>query len=501
MMKMQGDGSRLGRLAAVSLLLPVMALMSAAQEKVPRFVDGKCAIQPDPGVKTRCGELVVYENRSRPGGRTITLPVIIVKSTSADPSPDPVFYTGGGPGGSSLGRVRGASRLTPYTRDRDFIIFEQRGTRYAKPALQCPEVPIARHLAFENRLTGPKTAKAEIDAVKKCRERLVADDIDLSAYDSAASAADMEDLRTSLGISRWNLYGVSYSTRLMLNYIREYPSSVRSVILDSVLPPTVNYDETSVDGVLRSLNVLFAACKADADCSRSFPDLQASFRKAVANAEKRPVLVNAKVGERTIPVYLDGASIVDLIYNLLEDTGALSRIPLVIDQLARGHYDSIDQLQGYAVQRLTSQGFVWGMRYSVWCREEMPFQDVLKIRAQLNRSRGLAGFGIQETFPSICRVWGVRPAGKIENEAVRTDTPMLVFAGEFDPDTPPAWGRIVASWSTKSHFYEFKGTSHGVLFSNRCAIAEIVPSFLAEPEKRPNDACLAAEKAISFDQK
>ena len=30
--------------------------------------------------------------------------------------------------------------LAPWLRDRDYIIFEQRGTRFAQPSLECPEV-------------------------------------------------------------------------------------------------------------------------------------------------------------------------------------------------------------------------------------------------------------------------------------------------------------------------------------------------------------------------
>ena len=46
------------------------------------------------------GYLVVHEDRARPTGRTIRLPVAILRSQSARPAPDPVVYTARGPGGS-----------------------------------------------------------------------------------------------------------------------------------------------------------------------------------------------------------------------------------------------------------------------------------------------------------------------------------------------------------------------------------------------------------------
>ena len=465
-------------------------LTPSGRASVPRFEKSDCAVKIPEGIRAECGNLFVAENRSKAKSRVLRLPVIIIKSTSSNPAPDPVFYTGGGPGAGSLGRAQGARNLAPYTKDRDFIIFEQRGTRLANPSMTCPEVNDAHHAAAEKDLNDTQARKTEIEAVKNCRDRLIDEGIDLAVYDSAASAADIEDLRRTLGIKQWNLYGVSYSTRLMLNYVREYPESVRSVILDSVLPPTANYDETSVDGVVRSLNLLFETCAADAHCRSAYPDIQKKFYSLVKNADEKPLEIKVIRNGTEVPVYADGKAIVDFVYGLLEDTGALPDISYIIDTLASGNYDSLISFRRFGEQKLTSEGFVWGMRYSVWCSEEMPFQDVRKIRGQITKYKELRGFGIQSAFPEICKVWNVPPAGKIENTPVRSNIPALIFSGEYDPDTPPAWGKLVSTWFPNSYFYKVKNTSHGVLFGNRCAIVDVVPSFLNDPSKRPNDACL-----------
>ncbi|HTK37359.1 MAG TPA: alpha/beta fold hydrolase, partial [Pyrinomonadaceae bacterium] len=463
---------------------------SREQASVPRFEKSSCAVKIPEGIRAECGNLFVKENRSKANSRLIRLPVVIIKSTSPNPAPDPIFYTGGGPGGGSLGRAQGARNLAPYTKDRDFIIFEQRGTRLAEPSMPCPEVNEADHTAPEKNLNDGQARKTEMEAVRNCRDRLIREGIDLAAYDSAASAADIEDLRRALGIEQWNLYGVSYSTRLMLNYIREYPASVRSVILDSVLPPTVNYDETSVDGVMRSLNLIFDTCAADAHCHSTYPDIRKKFYGLVKIADEKPLEIKVNRNGTEVRVYADGKSVVDFVYGLLENTDALSDIPFIINTLASGNYASLISFKRFGEQKLTSEGFVWGMRYSVWCSEEMPFQDVRKIRGQLTKYKGLRGFGIQSTFPEICKAWNVPAAGKIENTPVKSNIPALIFSGEYDPDTPPAWGKLVSTWFPNSYFYEVKNTSHGVLFGNRCAIVDVAPSFLNDPMKRPNDGCL-----------
>jgi pimeloyl-ACP methyl ester carboxylesterase len=262
-------------------------------ETVPRIEWGECAVAVPQDGKTKCGYLVVHENQRAKQGKTIRLPFAIMKSDSPTPLADPILYTGGGPGSSSIGMVNNRGYI-PYLKNRDFIVFEQRGTRYAQPNLECPEVNEARLETAKANLTRPEAERLLLKAVGSCRERLVRDGVNLSAYNSAASATDIETLRRLLGYVKWNLYGQSYSTRLMLTVMRDYPEGIRSVLLDSVLPPSVNYDETSVDNVMRSLNLMFSACKADAACSTEYSNLEEQFYSLVQRLDEKPVAVAVK---------------------------------------------------------------------------------------------------------------------------------------------------------------------------------------------------------------
>lgn len=50
-------------------------------------------------------------------------------------------------------------------------------------------------------------------------------------FNTEESAADVEDLRRALGVPQLNLRGGSYGTRLALEVMRSFPSSVRSAAL------------------------------------------------------------------------------------------------------------------------------------------------------------------------------------------------------------------------------------------------------------------------------
>lgn len=451
-------------------------------QAAPKLDKAACRVTIPEGVKAECYELRVPESRIRPNSRLITLPVVVIKSLSATPKSDPVVYTAGGPGVGSLGMVRGAGNLVPYIQDRDFIIFEQRGTQYAEPSLQCPEVTEALHSNWRSNRSYQAAKEAELEAVKECRTRLVQAGVDLASYNSVESAADLNDLRLALGTSRWNLYGISYSTRLMLNYVRAFPASVRSVILDSVLPPTANWDETGIDHVLASLNLIFRRCKGDKECNDKYPNLEGKFYSAVEKLDKAPATVEAMVDAKAVPVRIGGRDFVDLIYNLLEGSRSLAIIPWTIDAVEKG---TVEPLKTYAENILTSSGFIWGMRYSVWCSEEMPFESEKKIADQIRKYPKLKGFSIQGAFPQICKIWNVPRAKPVENESVSANVPVLVFSGEFDPDTPPAWGRLVASWFKKGYFFEVKNTTHQAM-NRRCTFVDIPIAFLNDPDVRPD---------------
>jgi hypothetical protein len=123
----------------ISILFFIIPLQqsSFAQHKemyTPKIEPCECIFKADSSLKTRCAYLIVPENRSKPKGKTIKLPFIYVESSNLNKQKDPVLYTSGGPGASSLSSVR-FTHYRQFIKNRDYIAFEQRGTTYAQPCL------------------------------------------------------------------------------------------------------------------------------------------------------------------------------------------------------------------------------------------------------------------------------------------------------------------------------------------------------------------------------
>src|SRR6185312_1426873 len=156
------------------LFMFVLLLYSAsnlqAQQKAsytPKIEPCDCLFKND-SLKTRCAYLIVPENRSKPNGKTIKLPFIYVESKNPNKHKDPVLYTSGGPGASSLRGVRFIN-YRQFSKDRDYIAFEQRGVTYAQPCLSCDGISEAVKEAYRKNQPLNNTL---LEAVKACRKKL-----------------------------------------------------------------------------------------------------------------------------------------------------------------------------------------------------------------------------------------------------------------------------------------------------------------------------------------
>lgn len=465
-----------------------------------RFDSAACPFSVPGGLNVECGYLTVPEDRRQPGGRTIRLAVAIVRSSSGNPALDPLVYLAGGPGSAATRTTVSLARgFAGFLGNRDFIVFDQRGTGFSQPALMCPEVAQLNYDLLVRGAGRAEKVQAELETLLRCRNQLTREGIDLAAYHSAASAADLNDLRIELGYSQVNLLGISYGTRLALTAMREYPEGIRSVILDSVYPPQVNLYTEMPANADRAFTTLFNGCTAKPACNAAYPDLETVFYDLVDRLNAAPVTVamrDPRSGASVNAVF-DGHRLVGLLFSMLYRTDVIPRLPRMIYNAWHGDYALLASLESQRLARQSS--FSHGTYFSVQCSEEIPFaapETVATSRAAYPR---LSTFfsGIIENTPEIfrlCDAWGVDPPDPVENQPVRSAIPTLLLAGEYDPVTPPAWGKLAAQTLDNSFFYEFPVTGHAVVTRGTCPYG-IIRAFLIDPRVAPDGSCAAALSA------
>ncbi|MDX1614087.1 MAG: alpha/beta fold hydrolase [Candidatus Promineifilaceae bacterium] len=440
--------------------------------------EDECPFAEPAGFQVSCGWLTVPEKHDRPAGPFIDLAYAIVHAADDQGRP-PLIYLAGGPGGSAIDDFLGDPEGWdyPFTRQRDLILLDQRGTGYSQPSLDCPE--LEEEVAFEDE--NPERA---------CQRRLANEGIDLSAYNTVENAADVEALRQALGLAQWDLLGVSYGTRLALTVMRDYPQGVRSAVLDSVFPPNA---DTPVDEALApwwSLQRLFSDCAAEAYCRDVYPDLEAAFLDTVAALNERP-----EDG-------LFGDDFAFVVTNALNDSELIPLVPYVIDAVANGDIGALDEIDNGAgafgpgrTQDEPDRSDSEGMYNSVICHEEYVFGDYEAVEAQVVGAvpAELEAALLQPVADlfQVCAFWGAGAASPGENEAVASPVPTLLLVGQYDHATPPEWAALAAETLPNSFLYEFPGTGHSVLSGPACAVA-ITAAFLDAPARRPEADCIAA---------
>lgn len=486
------------RIKTFLLLLNILSICTSSfGQTIPRFEYSDTSIIDLPkNQNIKFGYLIVLEDRTKPKGKTLRLPVFILKSRSTNPKSDPILYTSGGPGSSSVSTAKYGEYFS-YLDDRDFIVFEQRGTRYAQPNLACDELDSLKKSNSWINLSEAQKAKIEVQAAMHCQMRLSAAGNNLSTYNTKSSADDIEDLRKVLGIKQFNLFSVSYSTKIAQVLLRDYPKSIRSAVLDSPLPLWVNYDETSLKFFHEKLNLLFSSCASDSVCNRAFPNLKNRFLQFIEETNKKSILLPIKSPIDSSPIYvsLKGYQITSFIS--LGNTWRLSGFPKFLDKLCNGDYKV---LEPFVYNLFSDNNRSMGMRLSVWCSEEYPFENLSKKVKYKDVPSQFFGMTSDAVPIEICKIWKVEKAKPIENEPFKTNAPVLLINGEFDPDTPAFWGGQLQKAFTNSYHFVFKGMSHTPTqnWDNNCGM-QLANSFFNNPFTRPIPKCLEDLKPVSYD--
>jgi pimeloyl-ACP methyl ester carboxylesterase len=434
-------------------------------------------------VRAQCGTLTVYEDRSRSEGRTIDLHVAVLPAVSRNVEPDPLFFIAGGPGQSALDSYPLIhSAFFRINQNRDIVLVDQRGTGRSNP-LNCPGN--AEIEGIEEDLTSwAETCLREVDA-------------DPRFYTTSVAVDDFNQVMTALGYEKINIYGVSYGSRAALTYIRQHPESVRTAILDGVVPQDEPLGMHAAIDAQQALEKIFNRCYSDSNCREAFPEIDQTFTGLLAALETEHVetsLPHPSSGEIqniTFTPEILAAAVRLLSYT--PETAAL--LPLLINtSYIQQDYSLLAAQYLIASDQLTTM-ISTGLNYSILCTEDVPFIDPQKTQ-ELNAGTYLGNLQTDALF-EICQVW---PNGDIPpdfKEPVRSELPILLLSGEMDPVTPPYKGDQAAQHLPNSLHLVLSGQGHNVIY--RGCVPNLVLNFINSGSASSlNTSCTEAIQPLPF---
>ena len=436
-------------------------------------------------IESQCATLRVPENAAVPNGRQIELFVAKVPAISGRKSPDPVVLIAGGPGMGSSDMYPGvAQAFARIRRDRDLIIIDQRGTGRSSP-LNCES---------SNELDGDLASF--IADSRRCLAAL-GSRADLTQYTTSVAVQDLETVRRALGVAQWNLYGVSYGTRVAQHYLRRFPAQTRSIILDGVVPPGLALGPEIAIDAEAALERVLARCRRDEACFTRFGDsrVRVETLKARLATPASVTLPDPKSGEpRTLSF---GRSQLGAVLRLQSYSSATaSLLPLALHEaVERNNLAPLAGMFLLSVGNL-ADAMAAGMHNSVICTEDIPFIGA----KSLDRARLEATYLGAEQVDGLQAVCGFWPRGRLDSdfrEPLRSAVPVLLLSGADDPVTPPGNALRAMQGLSNARHLVLPGQGHGqigVTCMNRVLAAfmqDLAPAAL-------NARCLDAARPPPF---
>jgi pimeloyl-ACP methyl ester carboxylesterase len=467
----------------LTIVLFFIYLIAGAQGNhalTPAIESSACPVPVDSSYKTQCGYLIVPENRRKAASRMIKLPFVIVKTNNPEKRKDPVLYTTGGPGGSSLGWATGMSQNhNVVLQERDCIALEQRGTRFALPYLRSYELDTAMKEAYRKNLDKDSMT---LVGLKKYKKTLVARGIDLSGYNSDESAADIVDLLIALHIDSVNLFGGSYSGGLMMAVLQKDPARVRTMVLDSPLPMFVAIDEDEPAHFNEAIAVLSERCATDSSDQVRYGRLKEKFQAYFTSLIGKTFYFSylEKGANDSIRVAYTKNDLLEVIEEDILDNSRLKDVPAVITDIIGGnHAPFIKKRLDDIFNKNTAPD---GMRISVYCADQAAYHSEEMIRQVWKLYPWMAGYHINDVYKAMCDCWAVPPLIAAIKQPFYSATPALLADGAMDPACAPLYIDMIHHYLPNSYRFLFLNRSHGV---GGPTLNDLKRQFLDNPHERP----------------
>jgi pimeloyl-ACP methyl ester carboxylesterase len=467
------------------------------QTFAPEYREAPCAFEVTRlPTRVTCGYVLVPENRAEPNSRLIRLAVLHVEG--ADPAPNrAVVHLAGGPGGSAIeflyhgdGASDDLSALAAYG---DLILVDARGTGYSEPSI-CKGV----------RGGGPPEEDESRfrEAMRHCLSDARSRGIWLDGLSTWHVALDTRDVRRALGEERWNLWGLSYGTRLAEAVMQVDPEGVRAVILDSTSPPF--FPTSLAHGLRSSLDAVTRACSEHVRCSEDVGDLAGRLVDAVATYDEEPLEIDG-LDERFWPggrLTVDSDVLASSLLGTLYSSSNHDDLPSVLTVLEQRNAEAIRvAAQGRAPGPRPSWGAAMGLITN--CRWDLPTPDSLAAwrAAEPVLDRWLIASEFGRNARERCEeLYQVDSDPSVRS--LVSDIPTLMLSGLADPITPPSFTSVVATGLTKATIIQVPHTGHNVIrhlnrYSPGCGTA-LMHAFFADPEGQVELPCPDAVQPPDF---
>lgn len=417
-----------------------------------------------PGLQ--CGTVVVPLDRSGAVAGTVALHVEELPASGT--SRGVMFLIAGGPGQGSarsfdLGSAASAQQLQTLFPNYTLVAFDNRGTG-ASGLINCPAI----------QTTVPTSVDQSARLALECADQIGAV---RQFYATRDHVADVEAVRTALGLGKIGLYGVSYGTKLALAYARAFPGSVARLVLDSVLPPE-GPDPYDRD-VLRQLPGTLSAYCAGGVCRAATSDYAGDVVALANRLETKPVSGVVRVAGGAVRARrMTGEDLISLVIDSDLNPGIAAALPAAVHAARAGYGRPLLRLFDLDLRTssLTASDLSFGLNVATTCADGLfpwrPDAAPADRAAALNaavESLPAGSFGPFGNWAArlgaayYCDLWP-SPAGNTPLAGgAYPNVPVLAVSGGLDLRTPTAGARAILAHFPQGQLVVVPGVGHSVV--------------------------------------
>ncbi len=430
------------------------------------FDNSEASIQAQCGYLFSKGELLTYK-----------LPVVVLQSNDNNLhekkilAQKPIMYLGGGPG-AGLGLDKRAINhwigwYQRYQLSQPLILMDYRSTGLSTPQFQC--TPFVK--AYSDSILAPeKVSSSDLYTITRDCFRIWRDrgystfdfTIENNAYDVLALAHELQ-------ISEFDIYSVSYGTRVALALTQIQPERIGRIVLDSPVSPTqagVNFWPSRLSA---SFIRYFAYCATEKTCTLTEKQLFGYLKELAAHS----LAVEVVNWSNNLPVniHLTDHLLVSALYSDFLKFSTLNTKELSTSQLLVDNREFRAFIEEFINHAITDD-FNFLVYYANTCLANKPYNPET-YTSQYVPTQWQPYTRYRPEF-DVCQL--------IENKKIRQlpfhriNNPTLILAGALDSVTPIEGAQQIYDDFEQVILAVFSQSSHGVLSSNTC-LQNVLPDF------------------------
>ncbi|WP_327073047.1 alpha/beta hydrolase [Kitasatospora purpeofusca] len=442
-----------------------------------------------PGAPWECATLKAPLDYGKPDGQTIDLALIraVATGTGGQPRIGSLIYNFGGPGGSGVVTLPALSKDYADLNARyDLVSFDPRGVGNSATVRCLDDAATDASAAVDGTPDDPAETTA-LDAANSgytaaCEQN---SGTVLPHVDTVSAARDLDLMRQVLGDAKLHYFGISYGTELGGVYAHQYPGNVGHLVMDAVVDPTKDPEQSALGqakGFQLALENFMKACAAQAgpscptgqggdDGTRRITDLLASLDSAPLPTD----------GPRVLTQDLAVTGIAAALYNQ-NSWNALSvglqeamqnRTGTTLLALADA-YSGRDQQGHYSNQSAANR--------AISCADDRSRYTATDVQALLPTFRQASPvFGDFTAWGlTSCNGWPVQGSADLPEVSAPGSAPIVVIGNTGDPATPYEGAGAMARQLGAGVGVQvtLQGQGHGGYDSGNACLKQAVDQYL-----------------------